>query len=568
MKLISFAVKNYRSITQTSKLPLTASATVLIGPNNEGKSNLIGALAVAMTAIRSLGLGATTRLSPRLLWRTREGGVRYRWAQDFPVGLQETHPKGESQFDLEFQLNDLDIAEFKQDVKSDLNGTLPIRLLIGSDSFTFRVTKKGPGAAKLSKKSTAIARYLGKRIDFRHIRAIRTANEARGVVDSLVRRELTVLEADDTYRAAVKQIADLQAPILRSLSKSVRDTLKAFLPTVTSVDIRVPQQERFRALTENSEIIVDDGVPTHLEHKGDGVQSLAALSLMRYASQAGAGSRQLILAIEEPESHLHPKAIHQLRLVLADIAKQHQTILTTHCPLFVDRGEPGANIIVTDSKARQAEDVAEIRDVLGMRVADNLIHAELILVVEGETDRAILGAWLPTQSAKIASAILNNYLIIDPLVGARRLSHKLVAARDAMCATYCFLDNDSAGRDAIKAAQQDGLLSASEVTLASRVGMKESELEDLIDPTIYLAKVLTTYGVDLTVPAFGQMKPKWSERVQSVFLTQGKIWDEATCSSIKANIVNQVVSDPSSAVPTHCRPALDALVKALERRVR
>jgi putative ATP-dependent endonuclease of OLD family len=99
-----------------------------------------------------------------------------------------------------------------------------------------------------------------------------------------------------------------------------------------------------------------------LARKGDGVQSLAALSLMRQVSDAAPG-RQLILAIEEPESHLHPTANHQLKAVLAAIARTSQVIMTTHCPLFVDRTNVKSNIVVHNRRAVPAKSVREMRDV-------------------------------------------------------------------------------------------------------------------------------------------------------------------------------------------------------------
>lgn len=50
MKLVEFSVTNYRSITKAHKIELQ-NLTVLVGKNNEGKSNLLTALNVAMTAV-------------------------------------------------------------------------------------------------------------------------------------------------------------------------------------------------------------------------------------------------------------------------------------------------------------------------------------------------------------------------------------------------------------------------------------------------------------------------------------------------------------------------------------
>ena len=43
MKLIAFGVRNYRSIVEANKL-LLESYTVLVGPKNEGKSNIVKAI--------------------------------------------------------------------------------------------------------------------------------------------------------------------------------------------------------------------------------------------------------------------------------------------------------------------------------------------------------------------------------------------------------------------------------------------------------------------------------------------------------------------------------------------
>jgi len=50
MKLVDFSVTNFRSITKAYKISLK-NLTVLVGKNNEGKSNLLTALNIAMRAM-------------------------------------------------------------------------------------------------------------------------------------------------------------------------------------------------------------------------------------------------------------------------------------------------------------------------------------------------------------------------------------------------------------------------------------------------------------------------------------------------------------------------------------
>ena len=138
--------------------------------------------------------------------------------------------------------------------------------------------------------------------------------------------------------------------------------------------MQISEGDRSQALRIGTQIIVNDGTPTLLERKGDGVQSLAALALMRHLSESGSLSQHLILAIEER--------------VITEIAKRNQVIITTHNPLLVNRSNIGSNILVQKSRAKAARHISEIRDALGVRASDNLRHAELILLVEGEEEIA------------------------------------------------------------------------------------------------------------------------------------------------------------------------------------
>jgi hypothetical protein len=261
----------------------------------------------------------------------------------------------------------------------------------------------------------------------------------------MVARELSELEQNIEYRTALKKIEDLQEPILKDLSVSILKTLKQFLPQVKDVSVRIHPEERVRALRRASEIVVNDGTPTLLTHKGDGAQSLAALAIIRHASERGASGKNLVIAIEEPESHLHPNAIHELKHVIDTLSERHQIILTTHNPLFVDRRVIGDNIVVKDNKAWPATKIEEVREVLGVRASDNLRHAELVLIVEGEDDRIAIGALLRNRFKYLDEALENGTLALDTLGGASNLSYKITQVRACICLYHVFLDYDRSG---------------------------------------------------------------------------------------------------------------------------
>lgn len=562
MQLVSFSVTNYRSITHAYRLPIR-QCTMLVGPNNEGKSNILKAL---VTALGFLGALDRFRLHRgRLRMLNREVGG-YNWAKDFPISLQSRHPDWESVFRLEFKLSEAEVGEFENEVNSYLNGTLPIELSFGKNDPGFKVMKKGPGGPALSKKAGEIASFIAKRVNLTYIPAVRTSEEANNVVATIIDRELAKIETQKAYQDAMAEVAKLQTPVLESISEKIRETLKVFLPNVQGVKFNILDESRFRGLRREYEIIVDDGTATPLSRKGDGAQSLAALSLMRHSSETDAAGRQLILAIEEPESHLHPKAIHQLRQVIGDIAQKHQVIMTTHCPLFVDRTTLKANILVHRNKAAPAKNVKEIREMLGVRAADNMHHAELMLLVEGEEDKKALAALLPLSSAALKTALANHTLSIDSLLGGSNLSYKLSQAREALCVVHCFLDHDHAGIEAEAKAEREGLLTLADATFTTCLGMTETEMEDLFDEPLYAGMLLTKYGVSTQSPKF-KGRNKWSDRVKEVFKHQGKTWSDQIEMRVKYDVAELVAASPEKALNEHKRSSFDALVAALESKL-
>jgi putative ATP-dependent endonuclease of OLD family len=290
MRLASLTIEKFRSITKAYKLPLSDS-TVLIGPNNEGKSNVLRALVLAMRALLGrLGSGSG-RFGVLGARSYREPD--YDWERDFPVHLQGRRQSDQSVFVLEFALTAQELVEFRSETRSKSNGTLPLRIAIGRDGKPQTTVHKQGRGATLSKKTLRISEFIAARVELQYIPAVRTAESARQVVDTMVARELAMLEEDPEYRRALARIEELQQPVLDALSSSIQETLKKFLPAVKSVEISALQGQRFEAL-RRCDIHVDDGSRTELRYKGDGVQSLAALGLMRHASAREAAVRATI----------------------------------------------------------------------------------------------------------------------------------------------------------------------------------------------------------------------------------------------------------------------------------
>jgi putative ATP-dependent endonuclease of OLD family len=568
MRLVSFSVQNYRSIRKANKIKVGRS-TVLVGPNNEGKSNILRALVTAMevltTSIGIYGPGAV-RTQFRALGLRRA----YQWEEDYPISLQDSEPNGVSKLSLEFSLDPEEIEDFRREVKSNLNGLLPISLELGRERTKFSVHKKGRWAKALSLKANEIAKFIAKRIEFEYIQAVRTAESAERVVNSLIQKQLRAVEKLPQYQAALQTISQLQKPVLEALSRDVYGTIVTFLPAIKSVTFEIAEQQRSLALRSSARTIIDDGTPTDLQHKGDGVQSLAAIALMRHASALGGPGKSYVIAIEEPESHLHPRAMHVLRGVIDELAESYQVVITTHSALFVDRMSIRSNVIVDQHKAVPAKSIEEIRTVLGVRASDNLRNAELVLVVEGAEDKVALAAILRSISPDLGDAINSGKLAFETLAGGTNLAYVLTLLQDVLLTSYhCFLDNDPTGRDSFAKAQAEGLVNAGDVNFAAVPGMGESEIEDLFDSAIYKDRILADYAVDLINNAkFRTNKKKWSDRVASVFKASGKPWGDALEMEIKAKVAEIAAANPDVAVYPIKKQVLDSLVTALLQKLK
>ena len=531
MKLMDFSVTNYRSITTAHKLHLQ-DMTVLVGKNNEGKSNLLRALYVSMNAVIF-----HSRFGDQLYSYAPHFSRFYEWNKDFPIQLQNRKSGTESIFRLTFRLEGNELAEFHSTTGTRGNEDIPISVRIGKDGIPkVEVPKKG--SPTYNKKSSQITEFISKKISFNYIKAIRTEGMAIGAIQEIISSELGSLENNPEYTKAQETIGKLQKELFDNISSQLLEPMRVFLPSLRNIsivqDYRNPFQRRH--LSE-IDIVIDDGLATSISNKGDGIKSLVALALLKDKKVNGAS----VIAIEEPESHLHSGAIHNLVDVINKIAEKNQVIITTHNPLFVQQNIISANIIVDQGTARPAKNVAEIRSILGVLPSDNLRNARFVLVVEGEEDKLILEKILSLKSEILKKALHGNELIIKPLGGASNLSHDLADLKNSMCKFIVLLDNDKAGNEAANKATNSGLLKESELKFTICNGSPEAEIEDCLKPDIYASAIQNEYSVSISVPQF-RGSEKWSDRVKTTFLSQGNRWTDQIEMKVKRTVANCVSS--------------------------
>lgn len=565
MKLTAFSVRNYRSITTAYKLPVR-DYTVLVGPNNEGKSNILKAMVLGLNLLsRGVASGRRYRTFTRLAYRQLQE-FDYEWARDFPVALREAKPEGYTELTFELVFSDREYERFRERFSSKLATNLRLRLKLGAEDARIEVVIQGRGKQRLDAQVEDVARFVGERLLIQYVPAQRSSQLALRVVDQMLRSELVGLQKKEEYRRAVEKLRRLQRPVLERIQSEIATTMKSFLPDLRTVELKAGPERLSRALGGAPTILIDDGTRTELEMKGDGIQSLAALSLLRHVSQESLGERNLILAVEEPESHLHPDAVHELKRVMQEMAGPHQVVMTTHSPVLVDRLYIGRNILVGGGKAAEAQRIAEIRSALGVRVSDNLSAAYLVLLVEGATDETIVREWL--KQSNCAEFLASGALVVERMGGASRLSSQLPLFRSQLCNVHVLLDNDREGREAIEVAMNNRSLDDTEYTLLACPGMRNSELEDLFAVDSYQASLEAEFGIALRPQLIRSRAKKWSCRIESCFRQAGKLWNKGVKSRVKHLVANEVSKKIDVGLRPERRASLDALLSSLERHLR
>lgn len=473
----------------------------------------------------------------------------------------------ESIFKLNFRLENDELREFQSETGIRGNEDIPISIKFKKGNIVnIEVPKRG--TSSYNKKSRQITEFISNRISFNYIQAIRTEDMALNALQNVIIDELNILYKNHDYIQALEKVSGMQQQVLDQIAGNLFEPLSVFLPQLKDIKI-VRQSDEYinnRLLRNDIDIIIDDGISTSISYKGDGIKSLVTLAILKDKRSVKAAS---IIAIEEPESHLHSGAIHSLVDVINHISENNQVIISTHNPLFVQQNSIKSNILIDSGNARSAKSISEIRNILGVLPADNLRNSNCVFVVEGEDDKIVLTKIFKVMSEKITTALKTNMLVIKPLGGAGNLSHDLADLKNCMCSYIVLLDNDDAGIQAANKALENNLANESQIKHTICNGSPEAELEDCLNKEFYKQAILDNFAVDINTSSFSGNR-KWSDRMKTTFLSQGVRWSDAIEKKVKivvAEAIPEKIEDVADILIEQKSGFLTGVVSSLERMV-
>lgn len=572
MRLTELTVQNYRSITSLTRFNVE-DLTTLVGPNNEGKSNLLRALALGMTVIDNwsrlpdelarrgelsgINVNLALRASPSRYRSLRGEGEGFRWQRDYPVSKQDAPRLLPTTIRLNFSLNEAEVREYRTATGIANNGELPIELRIGRNSASFGVVKRGPGAANHREKGKQIAQFVVERLEFVFVHAVRTGEHAQALANELMRLTMGATLRSPEYVRKIEELNQLRRAAVASFESNLAGSLRSYLPSIDSITLELNDLEfsdSIRGMT------VDDGVPTSIDNKGDGIKSLVTMALIQELARLRTRSETLILAVDEPEAHLHPASSHELQRLFQQISVDQQVIVATHNPIFVNRDKPSSNVLVVANEAKPASNILQVRDAIGVQLHDNMESAEIVVLVEGISDASTLPRLLREVDSRWQNILGENRVVFRATKGTGRVRAQVQREKATVCKIVVVLDDDGAGRTESSALVDLGTLHRNSVFILGDSERNNSEVEDLLEPSAYVTALSDEFGRSFSAAHFRNKSRKWSQNFAAAVRDLGVAGDdEALEVRAKTAVATAVRIATGAVLKPHAQSRINAL---------
>ena len=387
MKITRVEIRNWRSIKDVDFCP--ENVTVLVGPNNAGKSNILSAI--------NFLLGDRWPMHANL---TESDYFNGEMRRDIYIRLGLDHPRYGS---VEF-----DTSKDKYMMSAhDHDGRLIVPFSsVQRDELSFAYVD----AARNFDRQFGLSRWT---LFGQSIRRLHTDLKTGGG-EALDRLKVVLEEAHGLLRTELYQVFE------RELKAAFGAQLRTSRYDVSFEFKTIDEANLYRNLYP---VLQEGGRSRAPAEAGSGVRNLLVLALFQAVARTFRSGA--VLGIEEPELYLHPHAQRGLMRQFDElVAEGNQVIVSTHSAAFLDIAKSERIVLVercgdeeedvcTQSRTTNAEKHLRLRQRLhpskgitdasrraflhniGTPEMAEAFFARLVVVVEGPTEREALRVLLP-----------------------------------------------------------------------------------------------------------------------------------------------------------------------------
>ncbi len=244
--------------------------------------------------------------------------------------------------------------------------------------------------------------------------------------------------------------------------------------------------------------------------------------------------RDLVLLLDEPGLNLHALAQFDFqRFIKERLAPRHQVIYTTHSPFMIDLDrltsvrtvedkKDTGTVISSDVLQNDRETIFPLQTALGFQLAQTLFLAPHCLLVSSASDLIYLQV-LGEMCTSDGKPKLDPRWVIIPVGNSDSLPAFISLLGDNYTSLTALMNVSPANRERIESLMDamSGGSHHSKVEWINVTHVRDSDIEDLMDPTFYLRLVNESYkdalSEQITLRSISSRNPRIVERVKAYF---------------------------------------------------
>lgn len=259
-------------------------------------------------------------------------------------------------------------------------------------------------------------------------------------------KHIFILGGYETNEAIAKEIGQISTIQFRrklasKLSESTTKYIKGIWKHDIEIDIEISE-------TGHCSVSVKDAGQKnkHNYHKmssrSEGFKQFVSLILSLSIESKKLNMMHNLILIDEPETHLHPSGIRDLREELLRIGQNNYLFISTHSPFLIDRTAINRNIIIkknrsaiTEKKLLTTEEDVRDDEVLDLAFGINVYKDLMVpnrILVEGASDKLLLKKALfeCSMTCGITNGIGSNIVQIASKLNSDEISILVVVDDD------------------------------------------------------------------------------------------------------------------------------------------